>query len=149
MLKFVDRRDVAAFVNSYPTLDVNHELAKGDYTAGSPITLKVVLTRDADEEDGDDQIAVAPYYPFKKLPNWWLVIGEQSTRQLLSIKKVTVNKSLAVKLEFTLPQGHHELKLSVICDSYMGADHDIAVEPIDVAEGEESGSEEDSDEMEE
>jgi pre-mRNA-splicing helicase BRR2 len=149
MLKFVDRRDVAAFVNSYPTLDVNYELVKGDHTAGSPITLKVVLTRDADEEDADDQIAVAPYYPFKKLPNWWLVIGEQSTRQLLSIKKVTVNKNLAVKLEFTLPQGRHELKLSVICDSYMGADHDIAIEPIEVAEGEESDSDDDSDEMEE
>lgn len=142
-------RDVAAFVNSYPALDVNYELVKGDYTAGSPITLKVVLTRDADEEDADDHIAIAPYYPFKKLPNWWLVVGEQSTRQLLSIKKVTVNKSLAVKLEFTLPQGRHELKLSVICDSYLGADHDIAIEPIDVAEGEESDSEEDSDEMEE
>ena len=146
----MNRRDVAAFVNSYPALDVNYELVKGEYTAGSPIALKVVLTRDADEEDADDQIAIAPYYPFKKLPNWWLVIGEQSTRQLLSIKKVTVNKSLVVKLEFTLPQGRHELKLSVICDSYMGADHDIAVEPIDVAEGEESDSEgESNDEMEE
>ena len=146
----MNRRDVAAFVNSYPALDVNYELVKGEYTAGSPIALKVVLTRDADEEDADDQIAIAPYYPFKKLPNWWLVIGEQSTRQLLSIKKVTVNKSLVVKLEFNLPQGRHELKLSVICDSYMGADHDIAVEPIDVAEGEESDSEEESnDEMEE
>ena len=129
---------------------MNCELVKGDYVAGSPITLKVALTRDADEEDTDDQIAVAPYYPFKKLPNWWLVVGEQSTRQLLSIKKVTVNKNLSVKLEFTLPQGLHELKLSVICDSYMGADHDIALEPINVAEGEESDSEvEDSDEMEE
>ena len=147
MLKFINRRDVAAFVNSYPALDVNHELVKGDYTAGSPITLKVVLTRDADEET-DDPIAVAPYYPFKKLPNWWLVVGEQSTRQLLSIKRVTVNKNLVVKLEFTLPQGRHELKLSVICDSYMGADHDIAIDAIDVAEGE-SDSEEESDEMEE
>ena len=149
MLKFANRRDVAAFVNSYPALDVNYELLKDDYTAGSPISLKVVLTRDADEEDAEDQVAVAPYYPFKKLPNWWLVVGEQSTRQLLSIKKVTVNKNLAVKLEFTLPQGRHELKLSVICDSYMGADHDITIEPIDVAEGEESDSEDDSDEMEE
>jgi len=136
-------------VNSYPALDVNYELVKGDYSAGSPIILKVDLTRDADEEDGDDQIAIAPYYPFKKLPNWWLVVGEQATRQLLSIKKVTVNKNLSVKLEFTLPQGRHELKLSVICDSYMGADHDIAIEPIDVAEGEDSDSDEDSDEMEE
>jgi pre-mRNA-splicing helicase BRR2 len=148
------RRDVATFVNSYPTLDVTHELVKGDYTAGAPIVLKVSLSKDADDENEaeDDQTVVAPFYPKKKLANWWLVVGEPSTRQLLSIKRVTVNKSLSVKLEFTLPQGKHSLKLSAICDSYMGADHDIPLDPIDVAEGEESDSDEDmesGDEMEE
>ena len=44
-----------------------------------------------------------------------------------------------------MPQGQHALKLYVICDSYMGADHDIDIDPIDVAEGEESESEEESD----
>ena len=66
--------------------------------------------------------------------------------QLLSIKRVTVSKSLNVKLEFTLPKGEHALKLYVICDSYVGADHDINLDPVDVAEGEDSDSdEEDSD----
>jgi len=59
------------------------------------------------------------------MANWWLVVGEPSSRQLLVIKRVTVTKSLAVKLEFTLPKGSHALKLYVICDSYVGADHDI------------------------
>jgi len=145
-------RDVAAFVNSYPALDVNFELAKGEYTAGSSIMLKVTVSREAEEDDDEDQHAVAPFYPLKKFPNWWLVVGEPSTRQLLSIKKVTVNKTLAVKLEFTLPKGKHDLKLYVICDSYMGADHDIAIDSIDVAEGEESDSDEEmvsGDEMQE
>lgn len=141
-----NRRDVAAFVNSYPTLDVDHELVKGDYTAGSPIILQVSLSRDADEEDEDDQRVVAPFYPFPKMANWWLVVGEPSTRQLVSIKKVTVKKSLSQKLEFSLPKGQHHLKLSVICDSYMGADHDIDLGTIDVAEGEDSDEDEDSDE---
>jgi len=146
-------RDVATFVNSYPTLDVSHELVKGDYTAGAPIVLQVGLSREVDEEDeADDQTVVAPFYPSKKMANWWLVVGEPSTRQLLVIKRVTVNKSLAVKLEFTLPKGTHALKLYVICDSYVGADHDIGLEPIDVAEGEDSDSDEDmesGDDMEE
>lgn len=137
---------MAAFVNSYPTLEVEPELVKGDYSAGAPIVLQVALSRDADEEDEDDQRVVAPFYPARKMANWWLVVGEPSTRQLLSIKRVTVKKNLGVKLEFTLPKGQHSLKLYVICDSYMGADHDIALDPIDVAEGEDSDEDMDSDE---
>lgn len=120
---------------------MSHELVKGEYTAGAPITLKVSLARDVDEDDSDsDQTVVAPFYPLKKLANWWLVVGDAASRQLLVIKRVTVTKSLAVKLEFSLPKGNHSLKLYVICDSYVGADHDIALDPIEVAEGEESDS---------
>ncbi|KAH9988137.1 Sec63-domain-containing protein [Russula vinacea] len=139
-------RDVAAFVNSYPTLDVTHEFVKGEYTSSTPITLQVSLSRDADDEEDEGDISVvAPYFPGKKMANWWVVVGEQSTRQLLSIKRVTVSKSLGVKLDFTLSKGTHLLKLYVICDSYVGADHDINLEPLDVAEGEDSDSDEDSD----
>ncbi|EAU82983.1 DNA polymerase theta/eta [Coprinopsis cinerea okayama7 len=140
-------RDVATFVNSYPTLDVSHQLVKGEYTAGSPIYLQVALAFDADDEDDEptEPLVVAPYYPLKKMANWWLVVGDTATRQLLVIKKVTVTKSLKVKLEFTLPQGTHKLKLYVICDSYVGADHDISLDPIEVAEGEDSDSDEDMD----
>lgn len=144
-------------MNSYPTLDVNHEFVKGEYTSSTPIVLQVSLSRDAEEEEDEGDISVvAPYFPGKKLANWWVVVGEQSTRQLLSIKRVTVSKSLSVKLEFTLPKGTHALKLYVICDSYVGADHDINLEQVDVAEGEDSdsdsedseGSDESGDEME-
>ncbi|KAF8631115.1 hypothetical protein AX17_005160 [Amanita inopinata Kibby_2008] len=143
-------RDIATFVNSYPTLDVTHELVKGEYTAGAPIILQVALSRDVDEEEEDDgQTVIAPFYPHKKMANWWLVVGDPATRQLLVIKRVTVTRSLAVKLEFTLPKGTHSLKLYVICDSYVGADHDIAIDPIEVAEGEESDSDEDEMDSEE
>ncbi|KAL1662116.1 Sec63 Brl domain-containing protein [Schizophyllum commune] len=140
-------RDVAVMANAFPNLDVSYELVKGEYTAGAPIHLKVTLARDVDEDDEDDeQIVVAPFYPAKKMVNWWLVVGEPNTRQLLVIKKVTFNKALNVKLEFTLTKGQHNLKLFVICDSYVGADHDIPLEPVDVAEGEDSDDDDDSDE---
>ena len=99
----------------YPTLDVSHELVNGEYTAGAPIILGVNLARDLDEDDESDQTVVAPFYPLKRLANWWLVVGD-------AVSKVTVI-SLAIKLEFSLPKG---VKLYVICDSHMGADYDIA-----------------------
>lgn len=146
------RRDVATFVNSYPTLDVTFELAKGEYTAGSPMTLQVSLARDIDDDDAEaDATVIAPFYPLPKLSNWWLVVGSARTRALLAIKRVTVARRLGVKLEFTLPKGEHELRLYVICDSYVGADHDVEIGTVEVAEGEDS-DEEDSEsgsEMEE
>jgi pre-mRNA-splicing helicase BRR2 len=56
------------FVNTYPTLDVSYELVKGEYTAGAPIVLKVILARDADEDEDNDQLVIAPFYPSKKMP---------------------------------------------------------------------------------
>jgi len=140
-------RDVAAFVNSYPNLDVTHELQSQDeYTSSTPLVLNVTLSRDTDDEDiNDGQVVVAPLFPGKKMANWWLVIGDSATRQLLAIRKVTVRRDLAVKLEFTLPKGVHSLKLYVICDSYNGADHDISLDTITVVEGEASDSDEDMD----
>lgn len=130
-------QDVAKFVNSYTILDVAAELQKGDYTAGSPIELKVTLSRDVDEDAEDDQVAVAPLYPKAKMVNWWIVVGD-ATRQLLAIKRVTVKRSLTVKLEITLPKGEHELKLYVVCDSYADADLEEPLGRISVAEGDDS-----------
>ena len=66
---------------------------KGEYTAGVPLNLKVALVRDVDDdEDSYDQMVVAPFYP-SKMANWWLVVGDAASRQLLVIKRVTVNKT--------------------------------------------------------
>ena len=125
-------------------MDVSHGFEEGEYTAGAPIVLKVALEREVDEdEEDDDQVVIAPFYPLKKMANWWVVVGEPATRQLLAIRKVTVRKSMNVKLDFTLPKGDHTLKLYVICDSYVGADHDIALDSITVGEGVDSDEDDD------
>lgn len=145
-------RDVATFVNAYPSLEIAHEFEEGEYTSTEPIGLKVTLSG-GDEEDEDESptepVAVAPFYPLKKIPNWWLVVGNPQTRQLIGIRRVTIpKKSLTVELKLTLPAGSHKLHLYVICDSYMGADHDIVLDAIQVAQGEEDSDEDDDDEDE-
>jgi pre-mRNA-splicing helicase BRR2 len=62
-----------SFVNSYPTLDISHELVKGNFAAGAPIALRVNLERDVNEEGESHQPDVAPFYPLDKLANRWLV----------------------------------------------------------------------------
>ena len=110
-----------------------------------PIFIKVGLAQDTDKEDGegDNQMVVTPFYPFKKMANWWLVVGDSTSHQLFVIKHETMMRSLSIKLEFTLPKEKHSVKLYILCDSYTGADHDIDLDPIDVAEGEESDSDDD------
>jgi pre-mRNA-splicing helicase BRR2 len=114
---------VARFVNAYPNMEVDYRLDEDQtLTSGEPIAMEVTLTRDIEEDDkaADDQIADAPLFPGKKLVNWWLVVGDHSSRALYGIKKVTVKQSLKTKLQFTLPEGSHQLKLYLICDSYTG-----------------------------
>ena len=101
------------------------------------LTVNLVHNVD-DDDDKSDQSVVAPFYPLNKLANWWLVVGDAVSRQLVVIKKVTILKSLAVKLEFSLPMGTHHLKLWCIYRR-------LALEPIQVAEGEDSDSDEDMD----
>ncbi|KAI6106996.1 hypothetical protein EDD16DRAFT_1695107 [Pisolithus croceorrhizus] len=122
-------RDVAMSVNSNLTLDVSYEPVKDKYTANAPIST---------ENPDHDQTIVAPFYPLKKMENWWLAIGQPIMHQLhvmFNIKHVTVSKSCL---------GHAGSSYNVICDSYIGADHDSSIDPINVAEGQESDSSEDA-----
>lgn len=124
------------------------------YTSTEPISLKVTLGSGDEDEDDDEvptePVAVAAFYPLKKIPNWWLVVGDPQTRQLIGIRRVTIpKKSLSVDLKLTLAAGKHKLHLYVICDSYMGADHDIALETIDVIQGESDDEDEDDEDEDE
>lgn len=70
------------FVNSHPTLDVSHKVVKGEHAAGAPVILRVSLARDVDEdnEEGGDQNVIVPFYPSKKMANWWIVVGDPTSR---------------------------------------------------------------------
>ncbi|GAA5998703.1 ATP-dependent RNA helicase BRR2 [Rhodotorula paludigena] len=144
-------RQVANFVNSYPSLEVTHEFEDtDDLSAGEPITLKVQLEREVDEDEEVNTTVVAPFFPQKHNEQWWIVVGDPTTRTLHAVKRVTVQRRLATKLDFTLTQGtHSNLKLTLVCDSYQGADVEFALQPLTVAEAAESEDESDDDAMSE
>jgi pre-mRNA-splicing helicase BRR2 len=140
----------AAFTNNkYPNIELDFQVEDPDnITAGDPAYLKVKIVREVDEDDDSAEVDTtvhAPFYPQKKMENWWLVVGEESSKTLLAIKRITIGKSLNVRLEYTVPTpGKHDLKLYLMSDSYLGVDQDPEF-TVEVAEGMDE-DEEDEDE---
>lgn len=76
---------VVKFCNAYPSIAVSHEVEdESSLSAGSPIILGVSLEREEDDDEASDQIVVAPFFPIKKIENWWIVVAEASTKQCVS-----------------------------------------------------------------
>ena len=135
----------AAFTNDkYPNVEIDFEVEDPENIAtNSPAYLKISITRDVDEDEEPDTTVHAPFYPQKKMENWWLVVGDESTKNLLAIKRVTIGKKLETKLEFVPTRvGEQELTLYLMCDSYVGVDQDPTFK-ITAAEGMDEDEEED------
>ena len=152
--------------NKYPNIDLDFSVMDPDeIVAGAPAYLKIKLERDIDDDGDDDNddddhnregrstddldlTVHAPFYPVKKTESWWVVVGDELTKTLLAIKRVTVTRRLELKLEFVVPTpGHHQLKCYLMCDSYVGVDQDpsfhvTAAEGMDEDEDEEGSGDE-------
>lgn len=113
--------EIANATNSYPTINISHAVGNAKHLAEGE---KVVVTISL-EREGDDitDFVVAPYYPKQKEELWWLVIADMKKNVLHSIRKLGFKQKAEVVLEFDAPaQGTHDLKLFLICDSYIGCD---------------------------
>ncbi|KAL2159202.1 hypothetical protein VTH06DRAFT_2634 [Thermothelomyces fergusii] len=140
----------ANFTNTkYPDISLEFEVEdRENIRAGEPAYLKIHIERELDEDEEFDPTVHAPFYPGRKTENWWLVVGEESSKTLLAIKRVTVGRSLNLRLEFTVPTpGRHDLKLFLMSDSYVGVDQEpafslVVAEGMDVDESEEEEEEE-------
>lgn len=64
----------------------------------------------------------------KRDEGWWLVIGDQKTNSLISIKKVTLQLKAKVKLDFIPPStsssSEQKYMLWFVSDSYTGCDQE-------------------------
>lgn len=82
--------------------------------------------------------------PQKREEGWWVVIGDNKSNSLLSIRRLTLQQKAKVKLDFVAPSpGHYNYTIFFMSDAYMGCDQEYKFS-IDVKEGE-SDSESDSD----
>jgi pre-mRNA-splicing helicase BRR2 len=135
--------DVAVFCNNYPNIDVAFDVQDSDdITAGDPVSLKISLEREVDEDEVDEEeianmgMVSSTSFPGRKKEGWWVVVGDTSTNSLLSLKRVNLKQKLAVQLEFLAPEepGDYDLTLFCMSDSYMGCDQEYSIK-ISVAAG--------------
>ena len=122
----------------------------------TPLDLAVMIRRDIDEADFSSkeeyleelktfaQPVDAPLYPLQKDENWWVLVGQPSANRLLSIKKITsmqqkasLTQTLALQIhkKFLLSEKAEnqkrkviDLKVYLICDSYIGCDLEKSVQ---------------------
>ncbi|KAJ4416368.1 Pre-mRNA-splicing helicase BRR2 [Gnomoniopsis sp. IMI 355080] len=141
--------EAANFTNKYPDVSLEFEVDDPEnLQAGEPSYLNIQIDREDEEYNEADLVVHAPFYPAKKMENWWLVVGDEGSKTLLAIKRVTIGKQLKVKLEFTVPTpGKHNLKLFLMSDSYVGVDQEPTFE-VTVAEAMEVDEDEDEEDDE-
>ena len=147
----------AAFTNDkYPNVEIEFAVVDPESIAtNTPAYIKISITREVDEDaaaaaEGEPDTTVhAPFYPAKKMENWWLVVGDEESKNLLAIKRVTVGRKLETRLEFVPTKvGEQELRLYLMCDSYVGVDQDPSFQ-ITAAEGMEEDDDDDEEDEDE
>ncbi|RKP15069.1 Sec63 Brl domain-containing protein [Piptocephalis cylindrospora] len=152
-------REVAHFVNTYPSIEVAYTLPKTRDVGprvGEACMVNVTLTREEDEEEDGmrGHQVTAPFFPSKKEEGWWVVVGETGPDgALLGIKRLTMSKATtAVRVPVTPRHAGTQSKwiLYLMSDSYIGCDQEYEIE-VDVEEEEddEEEEEEEDDRMEE
>jgi len=141
----VQLSDLARVCNRYPNIDVNYEVVgSDDVHSGSPVAINVGLEREINEDE-ELSAVTAPYFPKEKAEGWWLVVGDTKNNQLLSIKRLTLQRKAKAKLEFVAPApGDYKFTLYFMCDSYTGCDQEYEI-ALSVKKSEEDGGDSDDD----
>ncbi|KAJ1733400.1 Pre-mRNA splicing [Coemansia biformis] len=144
--------EVAAYVNRYPSIEVEHQV-EGDVVAGGDVVVALSLSRELDDDEddsggGDDSAApgpaIAPFFPYSKGEGWWVVVGDPQTQALMVVKRIAVGRRLSTRLAFTAPDmaGPHAYKMYLMCDAYLGCDQELDVAiTVRPAADDESGGE--------
>lgn len=133
-------QDIANFVNEYPDIEINYEIITKSIIKGDIVSLNVQLERQVEEEDDDEEkeseeiinknlrFINSTYYPKPKEEKWWIVVVDKITKTILTVKKISFNKTKTMKLDFITPEDlENELqcKMYFICDSYLGIDQEF------------------------
>lgn len=128
--------DVARVCNRFPNIEVQHQLEEEQVPEGENVTLLVQLDRELDEGETVVGAVHAPFFPKRKVENWWLLVADQTSNTMLAVKRIPLaNATQTVKLQFSAPskenpetKKNRKLTLSLIADSWIGCDQEYDLE---------------------
>ncbi|KAL0213715.1 hypothetical protein P9112_005899 [Eukaryota sp. TZLM1-RC] len=115
---------IAEFCNSFPSIEV--ECAESlQVKSSTQSSFKVTLFRESPQLFTN----VLGDLPYKKVENWWLLLGNRETNTVYAIKRVAFQESIDVELKFIAPsnKGHFNWSLFVVSDSYIGCDQEVDI----------------------
>lgn len=123
--------EIAKFCNNYPSIEVAYEMS--EIIADQDVNLTVTLKREIDEEDINENtgIILSVKYPYPRMENWWVVLGENTNNSIIAIKRIPLKVTANAVLTFTAPDtpGEYFYTLYIMSDSYLGCDqvYDIPI----------------------
>jgi hypothetical protein len=74
--------------------------------------------------------AYLPRFPKPKDEQWWLILGDEETGELLALKRISFRRRMSTKLAFGTPEdaGRQKMALYLMSDSYIGVDQQYELE---------------------
>lgn len=108
LLQFSQKQmqEVAQVCNKIPNYKIEAIVQDNQTEAnvGEEINLSIKIEGDEDEEEEEEnknKLVYAPFYPKEKEEQWWLIIADESTKKLLSIKRIDAKSGMEVQISFT------------------------------------------------
>lgn len=132
--------EVANACQLFPNLEdveVDHveEIHDEDESSITRLVVKVRRNEEYDEnEDGGKSVkvpqVVAPHFAGRKDEGWWLIVGDEKSNRVFTVKHIALKQESNVKLEFLSPPvpGTHSLKLYLMSDAYIDCDQEESFE---------------------
>ena len=116
---------VAEACNRFPDLEVEFQILTEDIVAGEPVSVRVILQREIDEDE-ELGFVFAPHYPGSQLEQWWIIVGDSKADHLVAVKRTTVQRQAGATITFNAPAnlGDFQYTLMIVCDSYVGCDQE-------------------------
>ncbi|KAJ0973942.1 hypothetical protein J5N97_015907 [Dioscorea zingiberensis] len=110
----------------FPRIQVNMRLQKSDNEGSKPPVLNIKLEKTNFRRSTSR--AFTPRFPKVKDEAWWLVLGNFTTSELYTLKRISFSDRTTTRME--LPNNSinlQETKLLIISDCYLGLDQEFSL----------------------